>query len=90
MAQGRSTKIISMNKWIRTSRLSIKNSLSLHTPGKLHTFTVGMEGSPDVTAARAMVIVRVRARVRGGECQSGREGERERQRVRESESESRS
>ena len=28
MAQGRSTKIISMIKWIRTSRLSIKNSLS--------------------------------------------------------------
>ena len=29
MAQGLSTKIISMIKWIRTSRLSIKNSLSL-------------------------------------------------------------
>ena len=29
MAQGRSTKIISMIKWIRTSRLSIKNSLSV-------------------------------------------------------------
>ena len=28
MAQGRSTKIISMIKWIRTSRLSIKNSPS--------------------------------------------------------------
>ena len=28
MAQGRSTKIILMIKWIRTSRLSIKNSLS--------------------------------------------------------------
>ena len=28
MAQGRSTKIISMIKWIWTSRLSIKNSLS--------------------------------------------------------------
>ena len=28
MAQSRSTKIISMVKWIRTSRLSIKNSLS--------------------------------------------------------------
>jgi len=27
-SQGRSTKIISMIKWIRTSRLSIKNSLS--------------------------------------------------------------
>jgi len=27
LAQGRSTKIISMIKWIRTSRLSIKNSL---------------------------------------------------------------
>ena len=30
MAQGRSTKIISMLKWIWTSRLSIKKSLSLH------------------------------------------------------------
>ena len=29
MAQGRSTKIISMMKWIRTSRLSIKHSLSV-------------------------------------------------------------
>ena len=28
MAPGRSTNIISMSKWIRTSRLSIKNSLS--------------------------------------------------------------
>jgi len=27
MAQGRSTKIISMTKWIRTSRLSIKVSM---------------------------------------------------------------
>jgi hypothetical protein len=29
MAQGRSTKVISMSKWIRTSRPSIKNTLSL-------------------------------------------------------------
>ena len=29
MAQGRSTEIILMIEWIRTSRLSIKNSLSL-------------------------------------------------------------
>ena len=28
MAQGRSTEIISMIQWIRTSRLSIKHSLS--------------------------------------------------------------
>ena len=37
MAQGRSTNIISMTEWIRTSRLSIKNSLSppplLPSPG---------------------------------------------------------
>ena len=32
MAQGRSTKIISMIKWIRTSRLSIKNYLARHAP----------------------------------------------------------
>jgi hypothetical protein len=30
MAQGQSTKIISTIKWIRTCRLSIKNSLSLN------------------------------------------------------------
>jgi len=34
MAQGRSTKIISMVKWIRTSRLSIKHSLSLWWRGE--------------------------------------------------------
>ena len=33
MAQGRSTKIILMVKWIRTSRLSIKNSLSAQNNG---------------------------------------------------------
>ena len=32
MAQDRSTKIISIMKWIRTSRLSIMNSLSLQGP----------------------------------------------------------
>jgi len=31
MAQGRSTEIISMIQWIRTSRLSIKNYLSCRT-----------------------------------------------------------
>jgi len=30
MAQGRSTKIMSMIQWILTSRLSIKNALSSH------------------------------------------------------------
>ena len=35
MAQGRSTKIISMIKWIRTSRLSIKNSLYQAGPDAL-------------------------------------------------------
>jgi len=36
MAQGRSTEIISMIKWIRTSRLSMKNSLSSQTPALSH------------------------------------------------------
>ena len=36
MAQGRSTRIISMMKWIRTSRLSIKNSLS-------HSYVWGLQ-----------------------------------------------
>ena len=37
MAQGRSTKIITMIKWIRTIRLSIKNSLSHSLFGRLGT-----------------------------------------------------
>ena len=36
MAQGRSTKIIPTIKWIRTRRLSIKNSLSLQTANLEH------------------------------------------------------
>ena len=36
VAQGRSTQVISMVKWIRTSRLSIKNSLS---PAQLRNAT---------------------------------------------------
>ena len=43
MAQGRSTKIISMMKWIRTSRLSMKNSLSLKERA-LH-LVVGAQGA---------------------------------------------
>ena len=35
MAQGRSTQIISMIQWIQTSRLSIKNSLSVLPKGRL-------------------------------------------------------
>jgi hypothetical protein len=36
MAHGQSTKIISLIKWIRTSRLSIKKSLSLDPAGRAH------------------------------------------------------
>ena len=49
MAQGRSTKIISTIKWIRTSRLSIKTSLSpaVRTAGEgeigVHVFVLGCE-----------------------------------------------
>jgi len=42
MAQGRSTKIISMIEWIRTSRLSIKNSLSLSAAGPPSPADVGI------------------------------------------------
>ena len=43
MAQGRSTKIISMIKWIRTSRLSIKNSLSLGVaPGSVRVLQINV------------------------------------------------
>ena len=55
MAQGRSTKIITMIKWIRTSRLSIKNSLSNvnHARGlNTSTFDVFKGKSPKVTCAR--------------------------------------
>ena len=43
MAQGRSTKIIKMIKWIRTIRLSIKNSLSkgLRCPPGKHGHDLG-------------------------------------------------
>jgi len=57
MGQGRSTKIISMIKWIRTRRLSIKNSLSgsvlvpkpytLHpTPYTLHPTPYALRPTP--------------------------------------------
>ena len=43
MAHGRSAEIISMMKWIRTSRLSIKNSFFLHSsvmlPFAFRTYT---------------------------------------------------
>ena len=42
MAQGRSTKSISMIKWIRTSRFPINNSPSLIDSGKL-TGCVGID-----------------------------------------------
>jgi len=45
MAQGRSTKIISMIQWIRTSRLSITKSLSLQ--GYYKAITQEFEGKGD-------------------------------------------
>ena len=44
LAQDRFTKVISMNQWIRTSRLSIKNSLS----GYLGEEVVLERGGPEV------------------------------------------
>ena len=54
MAQGRSTEIISMIKWIRASRLSIKNSLS-----------AGSEGRPGVPPCfeSSVILVRYVARI---------------------------
>jgi len=40
MAQVRSTKTISMIRWIRTSRLSLQNPLSLHTRVVFFFFTL--------------------------------------------------
>ena len=48
MAQGRSTKIIPMMKWIRTCRLSIKNSLSLQEIQQEEK-TPSLRGSPPPT-----------------------------------------
>ena len=50
MAQGRSTEITSMTKWIRTRRLSIKNSLS----GPCRRVRVVGASSPHVSASRAL------------------------------------
>ena len=50
MAQGRFTKIVSMVKWIRTSRLSIKNSLPLGSPGP-----PGSVGNPGLNGAWEVV-----------------------------------
>ena len=51
MAQGRSTKIISMTKWIRTSRLSTKNSLLVEVRDSL-VVEVGVEGAVSEEAPR--------------------------------------
>ena len=52
MAQGRSTQIISMIKWIRTSRLSIDNSLSLsYGGGRWVRARAGGAGALDARAA---------------------------------------
>ena len=45
MAQGRSSEIISMIRWIRTSRMSIKNSLSLGFRDLVFGFRVHLLGS---------------------------------------------
>ena len=47
MAQGRSTKIISMFKWIRTSRLSVKISLSRQA-GLLKRFGIKEAALPHI------------------------------------------
>ena len=51
MAKGRSTKIIQMIKWIRTSRLSIKSCLSRAgavSPAELYVMPLqGVFGVPD-------------------------------------------
>ena len=44
MAQGRSTRIISMIKWIRTSRMSIEKSLSLQYRGEVEGLKSTKEG----------------------------------------------
>ena len=52
MAQGRSTKIITMIKWIRTIRLSIKNSPSKgphFSSGKPYSHTMSIVVSPDTS-----------------------------------------
>ena len=61
MAQGRSTKNISMIKWIRTSRLSIKNSLSagsdldVKAHRLVHIVLLPLDLEPEVQGLRFMV-----------------------------------
>ena len=61
MAQGRSTKIITMIKWIRTIRLSIKNSLSNASTLKQRRWTYSHSrkcGSPGTREARSLGTTR--------------------------------
>ena len=55
MVHGRSTEIITMIKWIRTSRLSKKNSLSLDW-----TCTLESEGQVEDCEAHFEVVVGAR------------------------------
>ena len=78
MAQGRSTEIITMIKWIRTSRLSIKNSLS----GSHHTLqTVEREREREREKARERARERERERERKQESERERQTDREGQRA---------
>ena len=53
MAEGRSSEIISMMKWIRTSRLSMKDSLSIKliAGGSTCASTDASESCPSIIAA---------------------------------------
>ena len=91
MAQGRSTKIISMIKWTRTRRLSIKNSLSLREGAKL--YPPPLEGAKlrKLHCREGLKLVGVEAGGTGAACIEGgclREREREKERERERERES--
>ena len=77
MAQGRSTKIISMIKWVRSSRLSVKNSLSA---GILRGASVGSARSSLTQQGTSLLKKRTPLgpcrgpvpRVRGGSLGGGR------------------
>jgi len=83
MAQGRSTKIVSMIKWIRTSRLTIKNFLSdaAGVQGFLVKMVVSMHVSLKAFDSPMKTTFKVATPERGR--QGEREGEIERVRERE-------
>jgi hypothetical protein len=63
MARDRSTKIILMIKWIRTSRLSIKNSLSLRSLAQSLTYPYALWYKPCPVQSTSSALTALRSLV---------------------------